>query len=48
MGASPELARGGARISLGWSTSESDIDRFIEAWIKVAGALLKEQRGVAA
>ena len=43
-----DLARGGVRISLGWTTTEAEIDRFIEAWIKVAGALLKETRGMAA
>ena len=48
MGLSDELARGGIRISLGWTTTEAEIDCFIEAWIKVAGALLKERRGLAA
>ncbi|MEX0752643.1 MAG: cysteine desulfurase family protein [Xanthobacteraceae bacterium] len=48
MGAAPELARGGLRISLGWSTDESDVDRFIDAWIKVARALVKETQGMAA
>jgi cysteine desulfurase len=48
MGASDELARGGVRISLGWGTTEAEIDCFIDAWIKVAGALLKERRGMAA
>lgn len=48
MGVSPELARGGLRISLGWTTTEVEIDRFIDAWIKVARALLKEARGMAA
>jgi cysteine desulfurase len=48
MGASDELTRSGLRISLGWSTTEAEIDYFIDAWIKVAGALLKETRGMAA
>jgi cysteine desulfurase len=48
MGASDGLARGGVRISLGWTTTEAEIDCFIAAWIKVAGALLKETRGLAA
>jgi cysteine desulfurase len=48
MGVSPDLARGGVRVSLGWTTTESDIDRFLDAWIKVARALLKERRGIAA
>jgi len=48
MGVPPELARGAIRVSLGPSTMESDVDRFIEAWIGVAGALLKERRDIAA
>jgi cysteine desulfurase len=48
MGISPALARGAIRVSLGPTTSESDIDRFIRAWIKLSGALLKEQAAVAA
>jgi cysteine desulfurase len=48
MGASDDLARAGLRISLGWSTTEAEIDCFIDAWIKVAEALLKETRGMAA
>jgi cysteine desulfurase len=41
MGFGPELARGAVRISLGWSTSDADIDRCLEAWRKLAGTLLK-------
>jgi cysteine desulfurase len=48
MGVSSELARGGLRVSLGWTTTDSDVDRFLNAWIKVARALLKERRGIAA
>jgi cysteine desulfurase len=48
MGASDELARAGLRISLGWSTTEAEIDCFINAWINVSGALLKETQGMAA
>ena len=44
----PELARGGLRISLGWTTTEAEINRFIAAWINATGALLKERRGLAA
>jgi cysteine desulfurase len=47
MGVEPALARGAVRVSLGWSTQEADIDRFLDAWRKVAGALLKET-GIAA
>ena len=48
MGVPPQLARGAMRVSLGPTTTESEIDRFIEAWIRVSGALLKETRGIAA
>ncbi len=41
MGVAPELARGAVRLSLGWSTTEADIDRCVEAWRKLAGALLR-------
>ncbi len=48
MDVSPELVRGGVRVSFGWTTTESDVDRFLDAWIKVARALLRERRGIAA
>ena len=41
MGYGPKLAQGGVRLSLGWSTSEADIDRCLEAWRKLVGTLLK-------
>lgn len=41
MGFGPELARSAIRISLGWSSSESDIDRCLQAWRKLAGNLIK-------
>ena len=41
MGAGPEMAKGAVRLSLGWSTSDADIDRCLEAWRKLAGTLLK-------
>jgi cysteine desulfurase len=43
MGVPPHLAGAGVRVSLGPSTTESEIDRFIEAWIKVSGSLRKHQ-----
>jgi len=42
MGLGPDLARGGIRVSLGWSTTDLDVDRFIQAWRKLSGALLKK------
>jgi cysteine desulfurase len=41
MGFGPKLAQGAVRLSLGWSTSDADIDRCLEAWRKLAGTLLK-------
>jgi cysteine desulfurase len=41
MGFGPKLAQGAVRLSLGWSTSEADIDRCLEAWRKLSGTLLK-------
>jgi cysteine desulfurase len=41
MGLGRELAKGGVRLSLGWSTTAADIDRCLEAWRKLAGTLLK-------
>ncbi len=35
MGASEEEAKSALRISLGWATTQSDIDRFIEGWEKI-------------
>jgi cysteine desulfurase len=44
MGFSPEIAQGAVRLSLGWSTSEADIEKCLEAWRKLSGTLLKGQR----
>jgi cysteine desulfurase len=41
MGFGPELSKGAVRLSLGWSTTEADIDCCLEAWRKLASALLK-------
>jgi cysteine desulfurase len=41
MGTGPELAQGAVRLSMGWSTSEADIDCCLEAWRKLAGTLLR-------
>jgi cysteine desulfurase len=44
----PRLARGAVRVSLGPTTTESDVDRFIATWIKVSEALRKASEGIAA
>lgn len=35
MGATDEEAKSALRISLGWATTQSDIDRFLESWSKI-------------
>ncbi|MEH2627317.1 cysteine desulfurase [Bradyrhizobium sp. AZCC 1719] len=47
MGFSGELAQGAVRLSLGWSTTETDIDLVLEAWRKLADALLRGRRNTA-
>jgi len=44
MGFGKELAQGAVRLSMGWSTSEADIDLTLEAWRKLANALLNGRR----
>ncbi|KPF90707.1 cysteine desulfurase, partial [Rhodopseudomonas sp. AAP120] len=41
MGCGPELAQSAIRISLGWSSSESDIEACLKAWKRLAGNLTK-------
>lgn len=48
MGVEPALARGAVRVSLGWSTTEEGVDKFLKTWNMLAGSLLKEKRGIAA
>ncbi len=51
MGVSPALARSAVRLSLGWTTTKADIERFLSAWRKVSSALSrgsKERPGIAA
>ena len=48
MGVDTALARGTIRASLGDSTTEAEVDRFVGTWNIIAGSLLKEKRGVAA
>jgi len=47
MGFGKELAQGAVRLSLGWSTTEADIDLALEAWRKLADALLRGRRNTA-
>jgi cysteine desulfurase len=41
MGFPKDLAQGAVRLSLGWSTSETDVDRCLQAWRKLSGPLTK-------
>jgi cysteine desulfurase len=42
MGVGPELASSTIRVSLGWSSTEADIDHFLRAWT----ALYRRCRGL--
>jgi cysteine desulfurase len=48
MGVSPSLRGGAVRLSLGWETTETDIERLLNAWRKLATALSKGRSGIAA
>jgi len=41
MGAGSAAAQGAVRLSLGWSTTEADVDRCLQAWRKLSLTLLK-------
>jgi cysteine desulfurase len=47
MGFGAKLAQGAVRLSLGWSTSEADVESCLKAWRKLANTLLREQRNTA-
>jgi cysteine desulfurase len=47
MGVEPGLARGAVRISLGWSTTEADVERLLNAWNTVVSSLLNKQANAA-
>jgi cysteine desulfurase len=44
MGVEPELARGALRVSLGWSTTEREVENLLGALIKVSSSLLKKHQ----
>jgi cysteine desulfurase len=48
MGVPAPLRLAAVRVSLGWSSTEGDIEKFLGAWRKLVSALSKEQRGIAA
>ncbi|MGJ5207122.1 cysteine desulfurase family protein [Bradyrhizobium sp. HKCCYLR20261] len=41
MGVGSAAAQGAVRLSLGWSTTEAEVDRVVEAWRKLSLTLLK-------
>jgi cysteine desulfurase len=41
MGFDPSLAQGAVRLSLGWSTAETDVDSALQAWRKLVRTLIK-------
>jgi cysteine desulfurase len=47
MGVAKDLAQGAVRLSMGWSTSEADIDLALKAWRKLADGLLRGRRNTA-
>lgn len=47
MEVSPPLTGGAVRLSLGWTSTETDVEMFLDAWRKLATALFRDH-GVAA
>ena len=47
MGGDTDLARGAVRISLGWTTTESDVETLLTAWNTVISSLLKRHANAA-
>ena len=47
MGVEPALARGAVRISLGWSTSEADVERLLSAWNTMISSLSNKHANAA-
>jgi cysteine desulfurase len=48
MGVAPRLSAGAIRVSLGFSTTDEEVDRFLEAWNRLVQALPKGTHGMAA
>jgi cysteine desulfurase len=47
MGVAPALARGAVRVSLGWNTTERDVETLLNAWNQVVSSLLKKHANAA-
>jgi cysteine desulfurase len=48
MGVRPELARGAIRLSLGWASTEADVERFAAAFAGVMARMRAARRGASA
>jgi cysteine desulfurase len=48
MGVAPRLGAGAIRVSLGFSTTDEEVDCFLEAWKRLVRALPKGTHGMAA
>ncbi len=44
MGVAAPLAQAAVRVSLGWTTTESEVERFLSAWKRLSQSLLKHRR----
>ena len=47
MGVEAALTRGAVRVSLGWTTTEADVESLLNAWINVVSSLLKKHANAA-
>jgi len=47
MGYGSDLSQGAVRLSLGWSTTETDVESALQAWRKLADSLLRGRRNTA-
>jgi cysteine desulfurase len=48
MGTAPDLIPGAIRVSIGPTTTENEIDLFLEAWMKLVAGLSRDKGGLAA
>jgi cysteine desulfurase len=44
MGVEPELSAGAIRVSLGYSTTDKDLELFLNAWAKLRESLYKARK----
>ena len=46
MGLPDEIVRSTIRVSLGWNTTEADVDRFVAAWLRLRRRVRSAGRAV--